>query len=134
MATFNVTIRGVPLELGSLEGHVVAKDFFHRVIEAGSGSEAARKAVRDLSPKTAPVLVYVRDSDSALTVCWPTGAPVEYERRDVDEKSDSECFLMVEPRECVLRGAPEGESAVFAVGAYPGWICDPCAALVAPGI
>jgi hypothetical protein len=137
LPTYEVEVRGSTDlgELGSLKLEA-AKDLAPHSFESGTPQEAAARAVAELTPRTAPLLVYVRDEAGGVTIFWPSGEPLTYSRRDASGIGEGYCFVQVARGECVGRGAPQDQTAIFVDGSVfdSGWVCDPCAAVVAPGL
>jgi len=81
--TYEVEVRGSTDlgELGSLKLEA-AKDLAPHSFESATPQEAAARAVAELTPRTAPLLVYVRDEAGGVTIFWPSGEPLTYSRRD----------------------------------------------------
>ena len=136
MATYEVTIRGGTQLESEPEPLVDAvRSLGPRTFEADSPADAASRAMQELSSQTTVLLVQVRDERGRPTIHWPSGEPVSYVRIPLPDTVEGYCFAQVAGDDCPGRGAPEGETAVFAeqAGAF-GWVCDACAAIVAPDL
>lgn len=106
-----------------------------RALDASSSAEAALRVVRELSPDVAALLIEVRDGHGRPTLYWPSGDAVTYSRKHSVGTGEGYCFAQVAGEECLVRGTPEGESAIFADEAEAfGWVCEACAVIVPPGL
>jgi hypothetical protein len=137
MGMYEVTVRGGRQVDESEPEPVVdaVRSLGPRTLEASSSAAAALRAVEEVSPDIAVLLVEVRDEQGRPTLYWPSGDPVTYSRKHSVGTGEGYCFAQVAGVDCLVRGAPERETAVFADDAEAfGWVCDACAVVVAPGL
>ena len=136
MPEYRVRVRG-SFDLGEqtladLKSLHELKKYGPTTVRADSAKDAAVDALGQLPRDRWLVnLVYVYDNSGAAEVFWPTGEPLTYGRRSGEFfPVETACFLSV-TGECQERGSPEAD-AVFVEDDEDGWVCESCAAIVAP--
>jgi hypothetical protein len=138
MPQYRVRVRGSfdlgEQTLGDLQNLHELKRFGPTTVKANSANMAAADALAHLPRDRWLVdLVYVYDDSGGAQVFWPTGEPLTYVRRRGEFfAAETGCFLSV-AEECQGRGSPETD-AVFVEDYQGGWVCESCAAIVAPGV
>ena len=140
MAQYTVRIRG-STPMGEIyrghgegqgisdEGLKNAEHLSPSMIEADTAKGAAAHALLGFPRGGSVLLVYVEDGGGHIEVFWPTGEPLAYVRRDARSVAIA-CSVQV--TDACAGEHQSGETAVAIEG--DGWACEPCAAIVAPGI
>jgi hypothetical protein len=139
MAEYSVRIRGsVPVgeipglserEALSEEGLRNAGHLPATTVEADTPKDAVAQALSGFPAEGSLLLVYVEDSVGRVEVFWPTGEPLTFMRQDA---RSVEVACSVQVTDACLGEHQSGETAVAIEG--DGWACEPCAAIVAPGV
>jgi hypothetical protein len=111
------------------EGLKNAEHLSPSTIEADTAKGAAAHALSGFPREGSVLLVYVEDGDGRIEVFWPTGESLTYVRQDT---RSVEIACSVQVTDACVGEHHSGETAVAIEG--DGWVCESCAAIVAPGI
>ena len=100
-------------------------------IEAGSSTQALAEAVSAHPESGDAELFFVGDNRATISVFWPSGTPVQFERYETPWIGDLECFLAINDR-CEGRGTPPPKALFVEGDARHGgeWVCESCASML----